>query len=383
MTSVMLPVSMAFLYHIAFFDGWTTVGEAPMKVTEIDYKTFSCKGNPFQSSFWAMAKRPAGWKPQAFVIEIDADGTVWTDNLLVLTKKFSPGMCLSYVPFGPSVFSSPMAPVEFLRDLSKELRKLLPGGVFAIRYDLPWDEPEEPNTLKIDGRRFRTSLESVQPEGTVRLDLADGYDAVAGQYRERARRNLRKARLQTKIEAWNGTKEDFDSWYEVYLETAKRDGFSARPKSYMRRLLVFSGKMSGDVRCDLYLARHKGKIVGGCMIIESPDIAVYLFGASLRFDDFSCSYALQDYAVRMACEHGCKVYDLHGIPGPGGRGAHLRGLDLFKRSFGGHAYYRTPSTDYVYRHIMWRIFTSGEKMRYRIHRHQMSPCLQSSGSSES
>lgn len=360
------------------------MANSSVKVSEVDYKKFDCMGNPFQSSFWAAVKKPAGWKPQAFRIELTVDGGApWSGNLLVLTRAFSPGLSLAYVPFGPSVFTVPVPVGEFLKDLSKELRKLLPHGVFAIRYDLPWDEPEEPNTLKIEGRRFRACAESVQPEGTVRLDLSEGYEKITRQYRERARRNVRKSLNHIKVEVWNGSRADFDAWYNVYLETAHRDGFTARPGSYLRRLLAFSEKMAGDVRCRLYLARHKGKIVGGCINLESAETAVYLFGASLRLEDCSCSYALQDFAIRMACEHGCQVYDLHGIPGPNGRGAHLRGLDLFKRSFGGHAFYRTPSTDYVYRRFAWKLFTSGEKMRYRMHRHQMSPFLQSSGSTES
>lgn len=355
-----------------------------VQVREIDYTAFACGGNPFQSGYWASAKKPSGWKPQAFHLEVHGDGlTPWEGDMLVLTRTLSLGMRLAYVPFGPDAFSVPLSTVEFLRHLSKELKKLLPRGVFAIRYDLPWDEPEEPNISQIDGRRFRTCAESVQPEGTVRLDLSAGYEQVARQYRERAKRNIRKAENHVVVETWNGNRADFEEWYAVYLETARRDGFTARPNDYLFRLLSLSDKQFGDVRCNLYLARNHGKIVGGCINLETEGTAVYLFGASLRLDSCSCSYAVQDYAIRMACEHGCQVYDLHGIPGPNGRGDHLRGLDLFKRSFGGHAYYRTPSTDYIYRPVAWWIFISGEKMRYRMHRHRTSQFLQSSEANES
>ncbi len=365
--------------------GNTEVGTNILEIQEIDYKTIVCDQTPFQSSFWAAVKKPSGWKPMAFSVTYPADDSheAWSTHMLVLIRTFSPGMSLAYVPFGPDVFSIPMSCNDFLKELSKDLRKRLPHGVFAIRYDLPWDEAEDPNVLKVEGRRFKSCAESVQPEGTVRIDLTGGYAAVARGYRERARRNIRKSSPHTKVEVWNGSRSDFDAWYDVYLETARRDGFTVRPGNYLRRLLAFSGKLAGDVRCTLYLARHKGRIVAGCINLESAPCAVYLFGASLRLEDSTPSYVLQDTAIRGACDSGCAVYDLHGIPGPDGRGAHLRGLELFKKSFGGSIYYRTPSTDYVYRPIAWRMFSYGERMRYRLHRHPVSQSLQSSGSNES
>ena len=320
---------------------------------------------PFQSSYWAAVKNGSGWKPYAFTIEMEG----WTSSVLVLVKRLFLFSCIAYIPFGPDVFHNPLSTVgEFLSSLSKELKKVLPKSVFSLRYDLPWDEVNDPNVMYLTGGRFHTAKESVQPDGTVRIALQWGYHAVTLGYRDRAKRALRKSTSLYQVELWDGKTLSFKRWYETYLETARRDGFSPRSEKYLRALLSLDGKVKGDVACKLILAKEGALIVGGLMLLMSSAEAVYLFGSTLRQDGISCSYILQDYAIRIACENGCQFYDMHGIPGPKGRGEHLSSLELFKLSFGGQSYYRTPTTDYVLHFLRWKIYTIMEHFRYKVNR---------------
>jgi lipid II:glycine glycyltransferase (peptidoglycan interpeptide bridge formation enzyme) len=348
-----------------------------VELTKIDYKKFPCQGSPFQSSFWGAVKHASGWNAHAFSIDVEG----WHSQVLVLVKKLFPLCSLAYIPFGPDVFNCPtLGMSEFVKELSRQLRKQLPLSVFSIRYDLPWDEVNDPNVMKLEGKRFRASKESVQPDGTVRIDLQWGYEAVTYGYRDRAKRALRKSFQIVDVSLWNGGNDDFKRWYNVYLETARRDGFSARSSKYLKALLALDGKVAGDVKCKLILARKENIIIGGCIILMSAYEAVYLFGASLRLDNITCSHVLQDFAISLACENGCKYYDFFGIPGPMGRGLHLKGLELFKLSFGGQPYYRTPTTDYVIRGIVWKAYSISENIRYGLNRQAWSQegCLPSS-----
>lgn len=332
-----------------------------MVVRSIDYKTFVCTGSVLQSSFWAAVKHGTGWIPYAFEVE-DEERRF---SVLVLVKQVMPLLKIAYIPFGPPL-SSQVG--ELLKQLAMALRKNLPSFVFALRFDLPFDEVNDQNVMLVDGPRFKTCRESVQPEGTVRIDLHWGYHAVTLGYRDRAKRALRKGSQVFEVGLWSSDDASFKRWYEIYLETAKRDGFSPRTAKYLKALLALDGKVAGDVDCKLLLATEKHKIVGGIIVLFSRTEAVYLYGASQRFDSVSCSHVLQDYAIRMACEKGCGVYDLYGIAGPRGRGSHLAGLEVFKLSFGGQAYYRTPSTDYVYAFLPWKIYAVSEYARYKLKR---------------
>lgn len=336
-----------------------------IELRRMDLQDFVCPGTPFQSRFWAEAKRSRGWAPYAFSIEAGDSSSA----VLVLVKRFAPLCSLAYVPFGPDLPSCPGLGIsECIGEISMQLRKKLPPSVFAIRYDLPWDEVNDPNVATLEGMRFSTCSESVQPEGTVRIDLGPGYGQVMRNYRERAKRSLRRSGQRVAVSLWDGSQRDFDSWYRVYLETARRDGFSPRAKRYLQDLLALDGKTGDGIRCNLVLAHEDGAIIGGIIVLFGTVEAVYLFGASLRDGHATSSHLLQDFAIRLACERGCKIYDLFGIAGPMGRGAHLKGLELFKLSFGGQRYYRTPTTDYVCRFPIWRAFERMESLRYRLNR---------------
>ncbi|WP_320130400.1 peptidoglycan bridge formation glycyltransferase FemA/FemB family protein [uncultured Sphaerochaeta sp.] len=348
-----------------------------VELKRIDYKKFPCTFSPFQSSFWGAVKHASGWNAHAFLLDVGS----WHSQVLVLVRQLAPFCSLAYIPFGPDVFNCPTLGVsQLIKELSKQLKKQLPWTVFSIRYDLPWDEVNDPNVMKLEGKRFHTSKESVQPDGTVRVDLHWGYEAVTCGYRDRAKRAIRKSSQFVDVCLWDGDVKEFKRWYNVYLETARRDGFSARTSKYLKALLALDSKVAGDVKCKLILAKHEGVIIGGCIVLMSSFEAVYLFGASLRQDNFTCSHAMQDFAIRLACENGCTYYDFFGIPGPMGRGMHLKGLELFKLSFGGQPYYRTPTTDYVTNFLVWKIYSISENARYRLKRHAWSQegCLPSS-----
>ena len=336
-----------------------------MKLVPMDYKKMPSMSSPMQSSYWAAVKSGSGWKPYAFTIEMEG----WTSSVLVLVKRLFLFSSLAYIPFGPDVFHNPLPTVgEFLVSLSKELKKVLPKSVFSIRYDLPWDEVNDPNVMYLTAGRFNTAKESVQPDGTVRIALQWGFHAVTLGYRDRAKRALRKSASLYQVDLWDGQSASFRRWYETYLETARRDGFSPRPEKYLKALLSLDGKVYGDVSCKLILAKEGKSIVGGLMLLMNSREAIYLYGSTLRQDGVSPSYLLQDFAIRLACEAGCLFYDMHGIPGPKGRGEHLTSLELFKLSFGGQSYYRTPTTDYVLHFFRWKTYTVMEHFRYRMNR---------------
>ncbi len=185
-----------------------------MVVRPIDYKKLECQGSALQSSYWAAVKHGTGWKPYAFSVEENQQ----VFSLLVLVKQVLPFWHLAYVPFGPPVSSLTLSGSvsDLIRQLSRQVKKLLPPFVFALRFDLPFDEPQEENVLIVNGPRLRTCRESVQPEGTVRIDLRQGYDQVVSRYRDRSKRALRKASQIYEIGLYS--KDDqttFKRWYDV------------------------------------------------------------------------------------------------------------------------------------------------------------------------
>jgi lipid II:glycine glycyltransferase (peptidoglycan interpeptide bridge formation enzyme) len=336
-------------------------------VHRVGLDQLDASSNPFQSQFWALAKRPTGWRSFAFryVIEDEQGGEIST-VFLVLVRRLFLHYRLAYIPFAPDIHQYSGETSVLIDRCAELLRPLLPKGTAFVRFDLPWQYRELEIPENLSGRYIRVCHDSVQPEGTVRINLDGGYEQVRLQYRERARRNIRKARAQgIIIRPWDTKEQTFSDWYSVYMQTAKRDGFVPRPSSYLYHLLTLQAP---DVSAYLYVAYLGNTILGGALIIESKETAIYLYGASIRVDGCSPSYMLQDYAIAQACNRGRILYDLYGISGPGNRCSHLDGLRLFKRAFGGEIWYRSPSVDRIYRRFIRWSYAHLEMIRYVAYR---------------
>ena len=333
-------------------------------LTPIKIDQLSHSNHPFQTSFWAYLKQKNGWKPYAFRINFDESDRII--DILILTKVLPPVFAFAYIPFANLLEDLQINEAKFIQQFSRKVKKEIQQPLLFLRYDFPFLDTNEDGIPHIRGRRIKECKDSVQPEATNIIDLTHGYEHVKNEYRQRAKRAIRKLENdEITIRECKNSKDMFEQWYKVYSSTAKRDGFSTRSKEYISSLL-YDKNINRNV--DLILAIYNNKVVGGTITISSNDYVVYLFGASLRIQGISPSYLLQDYSILKACKNGKKYYDLHGISGPGNRGGNLSSLTLFKQSFGGKRYYRLPSTDYVYIPFVHGIYTFLENIRYSFYR---------------
>lgn len=296
-----------------------------------------------QSPYWAALKEKHGWKVSAYHLS--------HSTLLVLTRTFFRCATLAYVPFGPQ------QPVS-LKELSLALKKYLPKGTFAIRYDVPFG-------MELDTTGAIVQHDSVQPDATVVIPLEKGYEAVSREYRDRAKRQLKRSQGLVEVRQWDGSERQFNLFFGLYEQTGRRDGFSTRSRDYLWDVLHGP---AGQTKTKLFLAWRNRQMVGGSILLYGPKEAIYLFGASARMRDCTASHALQDAMIRFSCDNGVSRYDLFGVSGKRGRGSHLRSLDVFKTSFGGNVVYRQPTMDWPLSPLLYRCFTLAEFLRYRLSR---------------
>jgi lipid II:glycine glycyltransferase (peptidoglycan interpeptide bridge formation enzyme) len=335
-----------------------------MVLSSIPVEQLSNSGHPFQSPYWAYLKKKNGWRPFAFHLECEELDV--SENFLVLARSIGHIFNIAYIPFPPLKIEQSPSSAFYIEMLSKKIKTFLPIPLLFIRYDLPFTFTDEDKVATIKGKRVRECAQSVQPEGTSIIDLTDGYEEVTTRYRQRAHRAIRKVHQnEIKIEEYENDQNLFDQWYDLYKETAKRDGFSTRSKQYISHLL-HEPKVKNS--SSLIVATCKNMIVGGIITISTKDVSVYLLGASKRIQGISPSYLLQDYSIKKSCENGCKIYDLHGIAGPGTKGSHLSNLTLFKQAFGGQSYFRPSSTDYINLRLLYWVYRMFENFRYTMNR---------------
>lgn len=318
---------------------------------------------PFQSKGWADAKKALGWI--SYVFRLELQGQV-VSHLLVLVKKLGPGLYIGYIPFGPvGINSLEMAKglKPFLFDISHALCNQIQQPLIFLQWDFPFGTEVKGFHLI---KPLKLLSESTQPTGTWVLDVSQGYESVVKNYHKRAKRALKRNSGVVTIKEWNGSDEQFNQWYAVYIATALRDGFTRRGHSYIQGILN-SCRQGKDNRVDakLYLSYKDGTINGGIIVLFTPAKGLYLFGASLREKGISASYSLQDRAIHDACQRGCKIYDFYGIPSKNGEGLHLQSLQLFKQSFGGYRMDRIASVDFVNKKCLYKGFSFVEHVRMK------------------
>ena len=333
-----------------------------MDIASIEIEMLSSDGHPFQSPPWAYLKQQNGWT--AVALHLESRSCNVNENLLILTREIKKTFHIAYIPFCPHRIQTLLLNNGDFQSFSESLCRFLPRSVVMIRYDLPFTYTDERYIVSISGKRIRECEESVQPQATSIIDLKEGYEKVRSLYRKRACRAIRNAvRQDLTIARYQGDTLLFDRWYELYRETAQRDGFSPRTKHYISRL-VHDPEIRD--RCPFFLAFHNGVLSGGVITICSDNVCVYLLGATKRISGISPGYPLLDRSVREACERGCLYFDFHGVAGPFSKGSHLESLTLFKQSFGGTIFYRQPSTDYIRRPFLYSLYSRAEALRYKI-----------------
>ena len=176
-----------------------------------------------------------------------------------------------------------------------------------------------------------------QPRYVFQVPLAGRTEAdlLAG-FNQLWRRNVKRSD-KAGVEVALGGADDLPDFHALYLETARRDGFTPRPLAYFTRMWTALRAEDPD-RIRLYLARHEGDLVAATTMVLVGSHAWYSYGAStLAKRDVRGSNAIQWRMMRDALAAGADVYDLRGISDTLDPADPVFGLIGFKLGTGGEA----------------------------------------------
>jgi lipid II:glycine glycyltransferase (peptidoglycan interpeptide bridge formation enzyme) len=224
-----------------------------------------------------------------------------------------------------------------------------------------WTSPAAvATTLLASGWRQEPSIGAgfgdVQPRYVFQVPLAGRtLDDVMTGFNQLWRRNIRKAE-KAGVEVSHGTYDDLPAFHEVYVETAKRDGFTPRGLAYFQRMWKAMTDEDPE-RLTLYVARHEGRVLAATTLVKVGAHAWYSYGASSNEGrDVRPSNAIQWAMIRDCIEAGCSVYDLRGISDTLDPSDPLFGLIQFKLGTGGYAQEYLGEWDLRLRPLMSRAF---------------------------
>jgi len=181
-------------------------------------------------------------------------------------------------------------------------------------------------------RGWRFSPEQIQFRNTVLLDLAPNEDELLAGMKQKTRYNVRLA-MRRGVQVRSGTEADLKLFYDLYAETAQRDGFPIRPAEYYYD--AWGTFLQAEKAC-LLLAEVEGDAVAGLILFTFGPMAWYMYGASSdRHRNLMPNNLLQWEAIRCARSAGCKRYDLWGAPDELDESDPMWGVVRFKLGLGG------------------------------------------------
>lgn len=306
--------------------------------------------NLLQTGYWGRVKAEFGWEPHPFHFN--------GFPLLVLTRPLRMGQAIAYVPHGPlHEMEGP-----FFRLFARNLARQLPENTAFIRFDLPWEVEDfaaRPHLLPVP---FRKAGVDIQPPDTVVVSLKGEEEEILARMKRKTRYNIRLAEKRG-VSVRTGGFNELETWYDIYRETADRDGIAIHSFDYYRKVFQ-EGLKRKNPSVRLLLAEVEGEIVAGNIVVLHGKRATYLYGASRSVKrNLMPTYLLQWEGMRIARAHGCESYDLFGIPPKPDENHPMYGLYRFKVGFGGEIVSRGGCWDYPVRRTVYRGFRFAERMR--------------------
>jgi peptidoglycan pentaglycine glycine transferase (the first glycine) len=318
-------------------------------------------GHLLQTWAWGELKGRFGWQ----AVRLTVSGDEPAAGAQVLLRAAPGGGRVAYVPGGPLV---DWHDANQTRALLAEVHRLCR----AQRCIFLKIEPALPDTAAIRdaiaGYGFRPDAPTVQPPRTILVDLSRPEEDILARMKQKTRYNIRLA-ARKGVSVRVGDADDIGIFADLMQVTGRRDGFAIHGADYYR----LAHDLFAPDHAALLMACVGGQPVAGLMVFAHAGCAYYLYGASAdSHREFMAPYLLQWEAMRWARAHGCRLYDLWGIPDADeatlearvatapDRTAGLWGVYRFKRGFGGRVSRSVGAFDYVYSrplYLAYRLWT--------------------------
>jgi peptidoglycan pentaglycine glycine transferase (the first glycine) len=314
-----------------------------------------------QSWAWGAFKARQGW--QAMPLLFQSAGTAVAAAMVLRRRLPLLPASVLYVPRGPALdwHDAALAArvLGELEGLARRQRAILlkidpdvyfPDAApdFSPR---PTNAPDISDLLRARG--WQHSAQPIQFANTVLLDLGPSEEDLLAGMKQKSRYNTRLARRRG-VTVRVGTDADLSLFFDLYAETARRDGFPVRPREYY--LDAWSSFLEVD-QARLLLAEVEGEAVAGLILLLFGPTAWYMYGASsTRHRERMPNNLLQWEAIREAQAAGCDLYDLWGAPDRLEESDPMWGVYRFKLGLGGALARGLGAWDFPARRTVYRLY---------------------------
>lgn len=325
-----------------------------MQITVEEWKEFlrlHADAHLLQTAEWGELKSQFGWKA-----------------VRILCGQAGAQVLFRLLPGGFSIAYLPKGPVGFNVELFNEIDRICHDNhaVFLKVEPNAW-EPWVLNDI-LAGANWLPSR-SIQPRRTVMVSLEGSEETILGRMKQKTRYNIR---LAEKKDVVVKPSTDVESFHWMALQTSERDAFGVHRKEYYQKVYDLFHPVGA---CELLTAEYDSQPLASIFVMARGEYAYYMYGASSNAErNRMPTYLVQWEAMKWAKAHGCKWYDLWGIPDLeedeletsfSQRHAHdgLWGVYRFKRGFGGETWRSVGAWDKVYNQPLYWLYQRYLKLR--------------------
>lgn len=239
----------------------------------------------------------------------------------------------------------------------------------AVNFDVPNVIALTPEAEKavetFDAQRCPIAPRSTFARANVLLDISKSEEELLAQMHKKHRYNIKYAEKQGVVVRRGKTLADFEIFYSLLSETAKRQHYFVHPREYYQKLWeMFSEK--GLVH--LLIAEKNGEPLTAWMLFTYEGVLYYPFGGSSeKQKNLQHSLAVAWEAIRLGQQKGCKLFDMWGAAEiPVDETDPWFGFTQFKMRFGGQFVRYIDSRDFVVNAPIYKLFNLANNLRWKI-----------------
>ena len=285
---------------------------------------------------WGQFKARHGWTPR-YLLWQDEAGQACAAALVLRRQLGCLPLRVMYAPKGPALDYNPATVNAVLGDLAALARR--ERAIF-----IKIDPDVESGEWRVESGEWQESREQIQFRNTMTIDLTQDEEALLAAMHHKTRYNIRLAGRKG-VAIREGDLGDLDLLYDMYRETAQRDGFIIRPLEY------YGDAWGSFVQAGLgqpLIADVEGQPVAALILFHFGKTAYYFYGMSRNAHrDKMPNHLLQWEAMRWAKRRGCATYDLWGAPDVLDESDPMYGVYRFKQGLGAQFVRHIGAWDYT------------------------------------
>jgi len=305
---------------------------------------------------WGEVKRRSGWAARRYIVE--DDGRIVASAQVLARRPVRGTPRLLYAPRGP-LFTDPSSGA--VEALVSEIKNTAGDG-FVLKCDPPFEEGSA-DAAAIERAGLTpapaTGFGGVQPKAVMVLDLEPDLEKILAGFHSKWRYNIRLAERKG-VEVARVDRDELPVFYDLLVETARRDRFLIRGRRYFEDLFDCL-EPAGQIA--MFLARYEGAAIAGALCMGFGPRLTYVYGASSNTNRKVMPNHLTQWSmIRWAKEKGYQIYDFRGVsPVRDGKPVeeHLAGLNRFKEGFGARYVEYAGTFDLPLRPVVYRAWRWG------------------------